>query len=81
MVDGVCCCLVAESGAAYATMKPDSEAHPLEQCKHYLSAVPLNAEAGESITCTHGFYRKLGVALMGTVMDGNCRSDTASQIL
>ena len=79
VVDGVCCCLEALP-AGMAVMHPVTEAHPLRECKHYLSCTrshPMEC-ADSSI---QGFYTRLGVVLLGTVADGDCGMDVACQML
>ena len=65
-------------------MEPLSESHQLKDTKHYLSALPFVPDDPDdyaSGSCITGFYAKLGMCIMGTVMDGDCGPDTASQML
>ena len=79
-VDGVCCCFeVIDHGKA--RMVPVSEEHPLHETRHYVAArqVDMNdASIGDDI---ESYYQRLGVVLLGTVMDGDCGVDCACQML
>ena len=79
MVDAITCCLVP-GDAGTAIMKPVSDEHPLHMCSHRLTGVhiPREVGGGDSI-CS--FYGRCGVAVLGTVMDGNCAFDAMSQML
>ena len=79
-VDGVVCCMRTPPDGA-VEMVPVSEGHPLADCRHFLACHALPdamACAGESI---QAFYGRLGVVLLGTVMDGDCGIDTACMML
>ena len=56
---------------------PVSEMHPLQSCNHFVAAVamadPLPGE-GHSI---EAFYSSMGLAVLGTVVDGDCGIDVA----
>ena len=79
MVDAITCCLVP-GDAGTAIMKPVSDEHPLHMCSHWLTGVHIPREVGgdDSICSFHG---RCGVAVLGTVMDGNCAFDAISQML
>ena len=79
-VDGVACCMLALDGGR-CEMVHVSERAPLDKCKHWLACHQLNEPLechGESI---QSFYARLGMVLLGTVMDGNCGPDTACMML
>ena len=81
-VDGVCCCLVLEDEvAAVAKMVPVSETHPLDMCRHFVAAVPCPGICREGGPGMQGYYSSKDVALLGTVMDGDCGIDVACQML
>ena len=81
-VDGVCCCLVpTDEVVGVAAMMPVSETHPLNMCGHFVAGAPmvLDGHAGEP--GLQGFYSSKGLAVLGTVMDGDCGIDVACQML
>ena len=79
-VDAVCCCFeVIDHG--HARMVPVSEEHPLHETRHYVAAKQIemnDASTGDGI---QSHYQRLGVVLLGTVMDGDCGVDCACQML
>jgi hypothetical protein len=79
-VDAVACCLVAAVAGGHAKMAPASTTHPLRLCNHFVAAVPM-ADAlhagGDSI---EALYSSMGMALLGTVVDGDCGIDVACQM-
>jgi len=83
VVDAVCCCF-QDTGKGAPEMVPVSERHPLAMCRHYVAATRIiDKEPGEVV---HGlafedFYYRLGVSLLGTVMDGDCGPDVWCQML
>ena len=79
-VDGVCCCL-GPAVAGAATLFPVSKEHPLNECQHFLAAARIEAGvAGEGLDIVP-FYTRLGVAVLGTVMDGDCGVDAMCGML
>ena len=79
-VDGVVSCMKAlPSGRVQ--MIHVSEEHPLAECRHFIACHtldnPLPCEGDE----IESFYGRLGVVLLGTVMDGDCGIDTACMML
>ena len=79
-VQGVVCCMKAQPNGA-AEMVPVSEEHPLDQCRHFVACHQLENAlecAGDSI---ESFYGRLGIVLLGTVVDGDCGLDTACMML
>ena len=79
-VDGVVCCMRAlPSGRA--EMVPVSEDYPLAECSHFGVCHKLEHELeceGDSI---ESYYGRLGIVLLGTIMDGDCGIDTACMML
>ena len=57
-----------------------SEEYPLHRCRHFLASMRVEEEdtQGNSI---QAFYLRMGVALLGTVMDGDCAIDLACMML
>ena len=80
-VDGVCCCLAPADEGGEAAMMPVSETHPLDMCRHFLAAVRMAGGACSRGPGLQGFYNNIGVAVLGTVMDGDCGIDVACQML
>ena len=80
-IEGVVCCMEALP-CGNAKMVPVCEEHPLTECKHFLACHQLEQElgfdCGDSI---ESFYGRLGVVLIGTVMDGDCGIDLACMML
>lgn len=74
--EGVCCCLVPAVAGGAARAMPVSDDHPLSQCRHFVAAVPMAVAVQQDTTSLAGFYISLGLALLGTVMDGDCGIDT-----
>ena len=67
--------------AAVAAMMPVSETHPLTMCSHFVAAVPCPGICNEGGLGLQGYYSSKGVAVLGTVMDGDCGIDVACQML
>ena len=80
-VDGVCCRLQPAETAGVARLMPVSEQHPLGLCKHFLAAAPMGGSLGGDAHDIEGYYSALGVAALGTVMDGDCGIDVMCQML
>ena len=79
-VDGVCCCLMpAVAGAA--RLVPVSEDAPLNQCQHFVAAALMDANMEAEGSGIVPFYSRLGAAVLGTVMDGDCGIDTMCMML
>ena len=55
---------------------PVSAQHPLNEVKHYVAGVPMGQEIYQDAAPLEGFYSRLGIALLGTVTDGDCAIDT-----
>jgi hypothetical protein len=78
-VEAVCCCFEATDESA--VMCHVSETHPLHMCKHYVAAVAVPSEDALGGTSIESYYHRHGVALLGTVMDGDCGIDVGCQML
>ena len=61
-------------------MKPVAEEHPLSSCNHFIAAVPMEEGLPGPAHTIAGFYSRLGLALLGTVVDGDCGIDVACQM-
>jgi hypothetical protein len=69
------------AAAGAATLFPASEEHPLNECRHFLVAAPIEADvAGEGPDIV-SFYTRLGVVVLGIVMDGDCGVDAMCGML
>ena len=62
-------------------MMPVSETHPLSMCTHFVVAVPMEGGCHGGGLCLQGYYSSKGLAVLGTVMDGDCGIDVACQML
>ena len=62
-------------------MVPVSETHPLSMCSHFVAAVPMEGVCHEGGPGLQGYYSSRGLAVLGTVMDGDCGVDVACQML
>ena len=79
-VAGVVCCMRAlPSGRA--EMVPVSEQHPLAECRLFVACHRLDNASECEGDCMGSFYARLGIVLLGTVMDGECGIDTACMML
>ena len=68
--------------AAVAAMMPvSSETHPLSMCTHSVAAVPMEGVCDGGGPCLQGYYSIRVVAVLGTVMAGDCGIDVACQML
>ncbi len=82
IVDGVCICLEHVEGSDVAEMKPVSESHPLSRCAHFVAAARMDCGLpGPHPASLVGFYSGLGLAMWGTVVDGDCGVDVWCQML
>ena len=84
VVDAVCCCFEPRDNG-HPLMVPVSETHPLGMCRHYVAGARMDLDepgrcraAGDSL---ESFYYNLGIAVLGTVMDGDCGIDVCVQML
>ena len=62
-------------------MMPVSETHPLSMCSHFVAGAPMVLDGNEGGPGLQGFYSSKGLAILGTVMDGDCGIDVACQML
>ena len=78
-VQGVCACMESLPNGS-TVMHAVSEEYPLHRCRHFLASMRVEEEdtQGNSI---QAFYLRMGVALLGTVMDGDCAIDLACMML
>ena len=67
--------------AARAHMMPVSEEHPLPGCNHFVAAVAMGGSLPGGGHSIEGFYSSHGMALLGTVADGDCGIDVACLML
>ena len=79
-VDGIVCCLRSLDDGR-VEMVPVSEEHPLHECRHFVAGHKFTGELECEGTSMQAFYGRLGVALLGTVADGDCGLDTACMML
>ena len=75
----LCCMRALPSGRA--EMVPVSEQHPLAECRHFVACHILDNALECEGYCMESFYARLGIVLLGTVMDGDCGIDTACMML
>ena len=61
-------------------MMPATEEHPLSSCNHFIAAVPMGEGLPGPAHTIEGFYSRLGLALLGAVVDGDCGIDVACQM-
>ena len=61
-------------------MRPVTEEHPLECCNHFIAGVPMGEGMVGPAHTIEGFYSRLGLALLGTVVDGDCGVDVLCQM-
>ena len=80
-VDAVCCCMVPAVAGGHASMVQVCEAFPLNECTHFVAAAPMEGAMADGGQAIEGFYSALGLAVLGTVMDGDCGIDVACQML
>ena len=81
VVDAVACCMVPAVAGGHAEMMPVSAMRPLTDCNHFIAAVPMADVLpgwGDSI---EALYSSMGMAVLGTVMDGDCGTVVACQMM
>ena len=76
MCDGVCCCIPAAVAASSCNWMPVSAETPLSTCNHFVGGVALGTEVLTDDDSLEGFYCKMGIAIIGSVADGDCGIDT-----
>ena len=77
-VDAVVCCVVCQD-SGIATFEPVSDQHPLNECRHFLAAMPMHCPMDGGVGI-RGYYNKLGMVLRDAVADGNCGLDVMCQM-
>ena len=81
LVDAVACCMVtAVAGCGHAKTVAVSGTHPLNRCNHFIAAVPMADGMPEVVDSIEALYSSMGMALVGTVVDGDCGIDVACQM-
>jgi hypothetical protein len=81
-VQAVCVCYEeGEEGVEARRMIPVSDDHPLNETKHFLSAIQLSAPVQSDAGTIEAYYHELAVAVLGTVADGDCGVDCCCQML
>ena len=79
-VDAVCCC-VKSTGVNVQLMQV-SEDYTLNVCNHYVGGAAMGCQGpAVAVPTIEGFYSSLGIALLGTICDGDCGIDVACQML
>ncbi|MCP4245177.1 MAG: hypothetical protein GY772_31950, partial [bacterium] len=64
-----------------AEMLPVSEEHPLHECRHFVACHKLDQPLDVGGSSLEAAYNRLGVVLLGTVMEGDCGVDAACMML
>jgi hypothetical protein len=64
-----------------AILLPVSEDTPRNECRRFLGAVEFKTDVRVEGADILSFYSRLGVAVLGTVMDGDCGIDTMCAML
>ena len=88
IVDVVACApITAESDCSQkgcqqgSTFAPIGDGIPLEKCRHWLTAARMDHNyLGEGGTGITAFYAKKNLAIVGTVVDGDCGIDACCQM-
>ena len=71
--------MVPAVAGGHAELMPVSAMHFLNDCNHFIAAVPMDdVLLGGSI---EALYSSMGMAVPGTVMDGDCGIDVACQMM
>ena len=83
-VQGVCCAAVTDH-SGNTCLQAISEEFPLHRCRHYVAAVAAlvgaEAPAAAEKVSFQAFYESRGVALLGSVVDGDCGIDVMNMML
>ena len=75
------CALVAQSGGSVA-LAPISEEHPLSKTCHYVAGIVVPECKVTTDACSfEALYASLGVAVMASVVDGDCGLDVMTMML
>ena len=78
-VDVVCCCLEQRDGLP--RMMPVSEEHPLSECRHFVAAAAVPPVPGALGDGFENWYLRNGLAILPSVLDGDCGLDVACILL
>ena len=79
-VDAVYCCVKSTGGNVQ--LMQVSEDYPLNVCNHYVGGAAMGCQGpAVAVPTIEGFYSSLGIALLGTICDGDCGIDVACQML
>ena len=68
-------------GSGRVNMMPVSTEHPLSMCQHWVTATKVEDIEVQSGNTISQFYSRLGIAILGTVCDGDCGLDSMHQML
>ena len=79
-VQAVCVCFECLEGGECRMVRV-SEDHPLAQTKHFLASVSIGHDLSCEGDSLQAFYQRRGVAVLGTVVDGDCGVDCACMML
>lgn len=79
-VQGICVCFEVLAGGECRMVRV-SEDHPLGQTKHFLAAATIGHDLPCDGDSLQAFYQRRGVAVLGTVVDGDCGVDCACMML
>ena len=64
-----------------ADMHPISEAYPLSQTRHWIAGHRLEGDLGDAANPMQAFYSRLGMVLLGTIVDNDCGLDVMCMML
>ena len=75
--DGICCCIApaVPGGVSDTTWYPVSADHPLNEVRHWLAGILMDQPIPQDTNTMAGFYSAIGIAVLGTVCDGDCGLD------
>ena len=62
-------------------MMPVSDTYTMTMCSHFVAAVRMDGVSHTGGPGLQGYYSRMGIAVLGTVMDGDCGIDVACQML
>ena len=80
-VTAVACTLMALAGGCVELI-PISALHPLSQTTHFVAGIAIpGCQVMESSCSFEALYASLGVAVMATVLDGDCAFDVMTMML
>ena len=73
--DAVACACIVKGSGQIRDFAPIGDAHPLHTCRHWLSAVHIGEPLDDSSSEIVSYYSKMGLAILGTVTNGDCGID------